>query len=230
VLKKYLFSLCLLTASQPAWSQIDEEQLGGWYTYQWTVNRTDSAIGFQGDMQLRYWDLAQDKEQRLVRGGITWQAKDSRIKYTLGAAHIVSGAFGKSNATTEETRLYQEALMPAKLGERGFITHRLRFEQRDLDGQELRTRLRYLIGYNHPLNQATLAKGAIYLTVSNEFFLNLERGIGRGRSVDYYDRNRFAVGLGYSLGDTERVQLSYMQQSLDEIDKGQLQLNLIQTF
>lgn len=223
--------LFILTAfAVPAQAQFDEDQLGGWYTYQWTVNRDDSTIGFQGDVQHRNWDLGGDMEQLLARGGVTWQPAGSSGKYTLGYAHIVSGAFGNSDARTKEHRLYQEALWPQRWGARGFVTHRLRFEQRDVQHQDVRTRLRYLLAYNRPLNQDTLGRGAIYLALSNELFLNGERGIGRGRQVDSFDRNRAALGLGYSVTDTNRVQLSYMHQRLDSAWKGQLQLNWIQTF
>ena len=179
-----------------ALAQFDEDQLGGWYTYQWTVNREASTIGFQGDLQHRNWDLAGDLEQLLVRGGITWQPAGSTIKYTLGHAHITSGAFGRSSATTKEQRFYQEVLLPQRWGARGFVTHRVGFEQRDVQNQDLRTRLRYLIGYNRPLNRDTLGRGAVYLAMSNEFFLNGERHISRGRQIDWFDRNRAAVGLG----------------------------------
>ena len=211
-------------------AQVDEDQVGGWYTLQLTVNRPGSTVGFQGDVQHRNWDLAGDMEQLLARGGVTWQPAGSTIKYTLGYAHIVSGAFGASSATTKERRLYQEALLPQRLGARGFVTHRLRFEQRDVQNQDLRTRLRYFIGYNRPFNQPTMGRGALYLALANELFLNLEQGTGRGRQVDWFDRNRASVGLGYSLSDTSRMQLGYMHQQLDTASKGQLQLNWIKTF
>lgn len=213
-----------------ALAQVDNNQLGGWYTWQWTVNRAGSTVGFQGDVQHRNWDIAGDLEQLLLRGGVTWQPAGSAVKYTLGVAHIESGVFGPSNATTKEQRLYQEALIPQRWGARGFVTHRFRYEQRDVDNQDLRTRLRYFIAYNRPLNRDMLGSGAIYLALANEIFINGERGIGRGREVDWFDRNRASAGLGYGISDTSRVQLSYMHQRLDESGKGQIQLNWIQTF
>ncbi|MES2607050.1 MAG: DUF2490 domain-containing protein, partial [Pseudomonadota bacterium] len=141
-----LLTLLVTATAEPALAQFDEDQLGGWYTYQATVNREGSTIGFQGDIQLRNWKVGSDMEQQLARGGVTWQPTGGTIKYTFGYAHVVSGAFGPSSATTKERRLYQEALMPQRLGERGFMTHRVRFEQRDVQNQDLRTRLRYFIG------------------------------------------------------------------------------------
>jgi hypothetical protein len=231
VMNRFAVVLIVLACTiQRAHAQFDEDQVGGWYTYQLTVNREGSTVGFQGDVQHRNWDLAGDMEQMLVRGGVTWQPAGGNIKYTVGYAHIVSGTFGPGDATTKERRLYQEALLPQRVGERGFMTHRVRFEQRDVQNQDLRTRLRYLIGYNRPFNQPTMGRGAVYLALANEFFLNLEQDIGRNRQVDYFDRNRASVALGYSVSDTSRVQFGYMHQQLDESSKGQIQLNWIQTF
>jgi hypothetical protein len=120
--------------------------------------------------------------------------------------------------------------MPQRWGTRGFVTHRVRFEQRDLDNQDLRTRVRYLLGYNRPFNQDSMGRGAVYLALANEVFVNLEQDIGRNRQVDHFDRNRASLGLGYSVSDTSRVQFGYMRQTLDETSKGQIQLNWIQTF
>jgi hypothetical protein len=222
----------ILGAITPAFAlaQVDEDQVGGWYAWQGTVNRANSTLGFQGDIQHRNWDLARDMEQLLARGGLTWQPTGSAVKYTLGYAHIVSGAFGASSATSKEHRLYQEALLPQRWGARGFVTHRVRFEQRDVQNLDFRTRLRYFIGYNRPLNADTLGRGALYLALANEVFFNGERGIGRGRSVSWFDRNRASAGFGYALGDTSRVQLSYMHQNLEHSEKGQIQLNWIQSF
>jgi len=91
-------------------------------------------------------------------------------------------------------------------------------------------RLRYLIGVNYPLNRDTLGKGAVYLAFTNELFVNGERGIGRGRRVDWFDRNRAYAGMGYAVSNTLRLQFGYLEQTLDSSRKSQLQLNIIQTF
>jgi len=228
VLLSGLFSFLLLPS--PALAQFDEDRTGAWYMYMWTKNPGANGLGLQGDIQHRNWDSGGDLEQLLVRGGLTWTPQGSPIKYTLGAAWVASGTYGRSAAKSHERRLYQEALLPHRLGAKTFLTHRLRFEQRDVDGQDLRTRLRYFVALNYPFNQATLGKGALYLSIYNELFVNLEQDIGRGRSVDYFDRNRAYAALGYSVSDTLRLQFGYMHQQLDGPGKGQLQFNLIHAF
>jgi hypothetical protein len=227
---RQLLAAVLLCTTVPALAQVDQGQDGAWYTYAWTQRFEDSSFGWQGDIQQRNWDLADDTDQLLIRSGATWTPADSKVRYTLGAAWVRSSAFGPSSADSEELRLYQEAFVPQTVGSRLFFSHRWRLEQRWLEGQDQRNRLRYSLGLNVPFNQGNLNQGAIYLSLYNELFLNLERGIGNQRKVDYYDRNRAYAALGYSLSDSSRLQFGYMWQETENWGKGQLQLSLFQNF
>ena len=218
------------SASPAVLAQVDEDETGAWYMYLWNTSLENSNFGFQGDIQHRNWDLGGDLEQLLIRGGATWSPEDSNVTYTLGLAHITSGAYGRSDSKSRERRLYQEALVPQVLGSRLFLTHRFRFEQRDVDDQDFRTRFRYFVALNYPLNQDTLGQGAIYLSLYNELFVNLEQDIGNNRQVDYFDRNRTYAALGYSLSDSIRLQFGYKHQETDNLGKGQLQFNLFHRF
>jgi hypothetical protein len=218
------------TVSPAVSAQVDEDETGAWYMYLWNTSLENSNFGFQGDIQHRNWDLGGDLEQLLVRGGATWSPEDSNVTYTLGLAHITSGAYGRSDNKSRDRRLYQEALVPQLLGSKVFLTHRFRFEQRDVDDQDFRTRFRYFVALNYPFNQDTLGQGAIYLSLYNELFVNLEQDIGNNRQVDYFDRNRTYAALGYSLTDSIRLQFGYMHQETDNLGKGQLQFNLFHRF
>jgi hypothetical protein len=227
---KGLVGLVLLLAAHAAAAQVDEDQTGAWYMYFWNTTLENSRFGFQGDVQHRNWDIGGDLEQLLIRGGGTWQPEGSRNRYTLGYAHITSGVFGASGAKSREDRLYQEALIPQTLGRKVYLTHRFRLEQRWVDNQDFRNRARYFFGLNYPFNQDTLGRGAIYLAFYNELFVNLERDIGEGRRVDYFDRNRLYLAAGWSATDRMRLQFGYMHQQTDSIGKGQLQIGLFHTF
>lgn len=211
-------------------AQIDEDQTGAWYMYLWNTTLEDSQFGFQGDIQHRNWDLGGDLEQLLIRGGITWSPEASNTKYTFGYAHITTGTFGSSRNTTKENRIYQEALVPQRIGEKLFVSHRFRLEQRWVENQDTRNRFRYFLNLNYPLNRSDLNKGSIYVSFYNEIFVNLERDIGSNRNVDEFDRNRAYLALGYSLTDRARLQFGYMQQKTRNENKGQLQFNLFHTF
>lgn len=227
----HLFTLlfCIIY-SFSASAQIDEDETGGWYMYFWNTNFKESNFGLQGDVQYRNWNLMGDLEQLLLRGGVTYSPTGENVKFTLGYGHITSGAFGDNNATSAESRIYQEALLPQNIGSRFFLTHRFRYEQRWVEDQDFRTRYRYNLFLNIPLNQKNLGKDAFYLALYNELFINGERQIGNGNRVEFFDRNRFYSALGYAISDQLRVQLGYMEQTTNTLSKGQIQVSLHHSF
>lgn len=229
--KNHLFILIIsILFTIPINAQINEDKTGAWYMYFWTTQLKESRIGFQGDIQYRNWNLMGDLEQLLLRGGITYSPENANIRLTAGYAHITSGTYGDSGVTTTESRVYQEALLPHRLSDRFQFTHRFRYEQRWVENQDFRTRFRYNLFLNIPLNQTTLNKNAVYIAFYNEIFINGEREIGNNRRVEIFDRNRFYAGIGYGLTDKLRLQAGYMQQSTDLWSKGQLQLSLHHTW
>lgn len=225
--KLILFSLIFSFFSLPALTQtIDEDQAGAWYMYFFTKRFKDSQFGIQGDYQFRYWNLGGDLEQLLLRTGLTYQPKNTNVTLTAGYGFIASGQFGESTAKINESRTYLEALMPQKVGERFLFTHRFRYEQRWVENQDFRTRYRYALFLNIPLNGQELKKNVVYVALYNELFINGQKEIGSGNTVQFFDRNRFYTGLGYGLRDNMRIQLGWMEQSTDVLSKGQLQLGL----
>ncbi|HSG88783.1 MAG TPA: DUF2490 domain-containing protein [Pseudomonadales bacterium] len=231
-MKHLLPLLITLLCCMPKWAfaQVDEDQLGAWYMYFWNTRFDDSRWGLQGDVQDRNWDGLGDLEQLLIRGGLTWTPEAADLTLTFGYANITSGEFGDSDATSTEHRVYQEALIPQRLGERVHLRHRFRLEQRWVEDQSFRNRFRYALFMDIPLNQTTMGRGAWYLAFYDELFVNLEHDIGGGREVDSFDRNRAYGALGYALRDRLRVQFGYMQQTTDDVDKGQVQLSLHHSF
>lgn len=221
------FSIFLTSVSS---AQVKDTQVGAWYMYFWNTGFGESEFGLQGDVQYRNWNLGGDLEQLLLRGGLTWTPKNTKVKFTLGYGHITSGVPGESTATSIEHRIYQEALLPQQVAKRIFLTHRFRFEQRWVETQDFRSRVRYNIFLNLPLNQPTLNKNALYLAFYNEIFINTQKNIGAGREVALFDRNRLYTALGYAFKDNLKLQLGYMEQTTNSLSKGQIQLSLHQSF
>ena len=170
------------------------------------------------DVQYRTWDGSGDLEQ-LLSGGITYRP-DALPASTRWGLPIHPGQFGDSKQTRTENRTYQEAVIPQRVGQKGFLKHRFRFEQRWVNGQDFRTRLRYALFANVPLNRPDLGPGAFYLALYNEIFINGERDIGGGAEVDFYDRNRLYGALGYKFSNTGQIQVGYMQQHTNVVNKG----------
>ncbi|MBL4669721.1 MAG: DUF2490 domain-containing protein [Flavobacteriales bacterium] len=211
-------------------AQIDENKIGGWYMYFFNTTFKESPWGIQGDVQYRNWNHGGDLEQLLLRGGLTYKPKKANIKFTLGYGNITTGAYGSDNSTKAESRIYQEALFPVKFGNRIYTNHRFRYEQRFSDNQDMRTRYRYNLFVNLTLNKAAMEKGTIYLALYNEVFINGERNIGNGNTVEIFDRNRFYSALGYKMSNRLKVQLGIMRQVTNSWGKNQLQISLHQKF
>lgn len=198
--------------------------------YFWNTTIKEGPFGFQGDIQHRNWNIIGDLEQLLLRGGATYVPSNSNVKFTLGYAFIATGEFGDGTSTVNESRIYQEALLSQKVGGITYITHRFRYEQRFVQNQDFRTRYRYNLFINVPLNSKTLDKGAVYIAFYNELFINGERDIGNGLTVEIFDRNRTYGALGYSIKSNLRTQLGLMRQATNNIAKNQLQFSLHHNF
>lgn len=223
--RKFILALIILF-NLPLYSQIDEDKTGSWYMYFFNAKFGESNFGVQGDIQYRNWNLAGDLEQLLLRGGLNFQPENSNARFTLGYGNITTGEMGESTESVMENRIYQEALLPHKPLTRVYLTHRFRYEQRFVENQDFRTRYRYTLFMNIPLNTPEIGKEAIYLAFYNELFINGQRDIGDNREVEIFDRNRTYFGIGYGIADKMRIQAGWMKQVTDNWGKGQLQLSL----
>ena len=233
IMKKRLYTailLLFLLAPQKGNSQINQDQVGAWYMYFFNTTFKESPWGFQGDIQYRNWNLGGDLEQLLLRGGLTYTPKNANVKFTLGYGNVTTGAFGADKLTTTESRVYQEALFPVNFGKRFFTNHRFRYEQRFVQNQDFRTRYRYNFFLNIALNKPDMEAKTIYLALYNEIFINGQRNIGDGNTVEIFDRNRFYVATGYVIKKGFKVQLGIMNQTTNNWGKSQLQLSLHHSF
>lgn len=223
---KYLLTILTVFTLSVSNGQVNDSQTGAWYMYFWSTKFKESGFGMQGDIQLRKWNIFGDLEQLLIRGGLTYSPKNANVKFTLGYGDITSGTFGEANSTSRESRVYQEVLLPHSVGERFHLKHRFRYEQRFVESQDFRTRYRYAFFMNVPFNKTKVEKGAFYLALYDEIFVNGQRDIGLGNTVQVFDRNRAYAGIGYSITNNMAVQIGYMQQTTNSWDKGQLQFSL----
>lgn len=210
-------------------AQINQDAMGAWYMYFFNTTFNESPWGVQGDIQYRNWNLAGDLEQLLLRGGITYQPKMAEVKLTLGYGNITTGTYGPETSKNSESRIYQEVLFPVKFGTRLHTNHRFRYEQRFPESQAFRTRYRYNVFINIPLNKPTMDSKTVYLSLYNEIFINGQRNVGDGNFVEVFDRNRLYVALGYLIKKGLKVQMGFMNQTTDTWRKNQLQFSFHQT-
>lgn len=230
-MKKYIISfIVIFCCFYETSAQIDQSKTGAWYMYFYKHQFKNSQFGIQGDLQYRNWNTIGDLEQLLIRSGLTFTPKTANVLLTLGYANITTGQFGDSDATVSESRIYQEAFIPQKLGNRLYLAHRFRYEQRFVENQDFRTRYRYNLFLNIPLNQKALIDKTFYLALYNELFINGQTEIGDNNTVELFDRNRTYLGLGYVVKPSMKFQFGWMNQKTVNWGKGQLQLSFHHTF
>lgn len=215
-------SFVLLFFSLVSQSQVNQDEIGAWYVFSFSDNFREGPFGCQGDIQYRNWNQLGDLEQMLLRGGFCYSITKTKTKFTLGCAHITTGAYGDDNTTFSEFRIYQEILQPQTIASRIYTLHRLRSEQRFVQNNDFRTRYRYAVLMNIPFNKKTMEKDAVYLSLYDEVFINGELEIGGGKTVKWFDRNRVSAAIGYQLTGKARLQAGMLLQTTT-INKFQLQ-------
>lgn len=224
-LKTILATALIFLSTSSSKAQINERKLGAWYIYFFDATIKKSDFGVHAELQYRNWNVVGDLEQLLTRTGVTYKPKKADILFTLGYGNIVTGTYGSDQSKTMENRIYQEALFPVKLATRIYTNHRFRYEQRFVENQDFRTRYRYNLFVNIPLNNKTLEAKTVYLGLYNEIFINGQRDIGNGNTVEIFDRNRLYFSLGYVIKKEFRIQLGWMRQTTDNWSKNQMQLS-----
>jgi len=211
-----LFLLPLFTL--PLQAQIDEDQLGAWYSWFYNRNIQDTPWATQMIIQQRYYDITSDLQQRLVLGLVSYKPKDHPIRYGAGYYHLRHGTFGPSTVTRDEHIIFQQGIVSKKLGEKNFMTYRLRLEEHLPENRDNFRRLRAFVTINRPLNQSTLDQGAVYLSLYDEYFVDLD-------NVNYALNHAYA-GLGWKMTDHTSWQVGIMRQTTKTYAKNQLMFNL----
>ena len=101
---------------------------------------------------------------------------------------------------------------------------------RYIEDQDFRTRYRYAIFLNVPLNRPLIEPKTFYLSLYDEVFINGQRRIGKGKTVSFFDHNRLYGALGYVFRKGFKMQFGMMRLTSNKFGKNQLQLSLHHTF
>lgn len=217
-LRKFLLIPILALLTPTAFAQIDEDQLGGWYSWFYNRNIDGTPWATQMIIQRRNWDVQGDLQQRLILGQVSIKPEGHPLRYGVGYYHLRHGTFGPSSVTRDEHILFQQGIYSTKLGIRNYFTGRIRLEEHWPDGREDFRRLRTFLSLNRPLNQDSLDRGAVYLSFYDEYFADLEN--------IHYALNRVYAGIGWKVTDHTSWQIGIMRQSTRSYGKNQLMVNL----
>ena len=205
------FLLYILFALSSINSALAQEPQG-WLIYFGTSQIGDSKFSIHHELQLRDHKIIGDHNQTLIRVGGQYQFRPY-FQGTLGYGFIHTESEGLPNNPFTEHRIYQEGTFSHGLSLIKF-RHRLRLEERFIEGKDFRGRFRYCLFADVPFTDKGLSKNGIYGAFYDELFLN----ISDDKSLDAFDRNRLYGGVGFKFTNNLGVQLGYMRQKVNNIN------------
>jgi hypothetical protein len=196
-----------------------KSNFGNWFIYVGN-QKINTNWNWHNEVQYRNYNFAGDLEQLLLRTGIGYNLSENNNNLLIGYAFIhsepyISGTNQKSEI--DEHRIFQQFITRQKFG-RFYLQHRYRLEERFIN-DVFRTRFRYLLSLNVPVNKPEMVKGAVYVSGYNEVFI-------RNRSPKF-DRNRVYGAVGYNITKHIRAELGAMTQLLENTNRSQLQIVLL---
>ncbi|MBD1432328.1 DUF2490 domain-containing protein [Sphingobacterium sp. DN00404] len=180
----------------------------GWLMYFGQTKIKETKFAIHHELQLRDHQLMGDHNQTLLRVGLQYRVKPYLLT-TMGYGFIYSELPGSPNEPFHENRIYQEALFSHHLM-RSNIRHRIRLEERFVENKDFSGRFRYCLFADIPFTQYGMGAKGWYAALYNEIFLNLSDD----GTMDFFDRNRAYLGIGYRISDAVGVQMGYMYQNI----------------
>ncbi len=189
---------------------------GNWLIYIGD-KKIDTTWNWHHEVQYRNFNFLGDTEQLLLRTGVGYNLSENNNNLLLGYGFIYSEPYVGNTADKtnfNEHRIYQQFITRQAFG-RISLQHRYRFEQRFLL-DDFRLRLRYFLSANVALNNKQMQDKTLYFSAYNEVFLNTEG--------NYFDRNRLFGGLGYRFSKNFRAEIGFMNQTLQNDSRNQLNI------
>jgi hypothetical protein len=186
-----------------------------WFAYS-NQTRFSNKWGGWLDLHLRTKeDFVNDLSQSIVRIGLTYYVNDI-TKLTAGYAWVnhFPGDNHKEISQTEH-RPWQQIQWHTKYGKKRmmqWVRLEERFRRKILDdstlanGYNFNYRVRYNFSYDVPLNKKGIIPGAVSFIFNDEVHINFGKQIVN----NYFDQNRFFVGLKYQTNLNDNLQVGYM--------------------
>ena len=214
-MKKIVLGFLLLCVLGVSAQENGEDKLGAWYMY-FGMNRVSDRLSIHTEAQFRFWEVASNFNQLLLRTGLNYHISDEAIA-TLGYAYIgtdVSFEEFPGEEDLKEHRIFQQFILKNEVWKLLF-EHRYRFEQRFIDfgdSNDTRYRARYRLQLTLPITEL------LFINVYNEIFLNLQGNV--------FDQNRLYAALGFKFSPVTSIQVGYLKNHFPTAHYDRLQLGL----
>ena len=177
--------------------------------------RFSNKWGIWADFHLRTKDdFTNNFSQAIIRLGLTYYLNDN-TKLTLGYGNIfIFPGDNHSGVTRHEHRPWQQIQWHTKYGRTRmmqWIRLEERYRQKILNdstlaqGYNFNWRLRYNIWYEIPLLKDGAAPASVSFIANDELHINF----GKEIVYNYFDQNRFFLGIKYQLNRNSNLQAGY---------------------
>ena len=212
-MKRSVLVILLLSALFTSAQENGEDRLGAWYMY-FGMNQVSDRLSIHTEAQFRYYEIASNFNQLLLRTGLNYHISDEAIA-TFGYAYIATDVSFEEFPGEEdlsEHRIFQQFILRNEVRKLLF-EHRYRFEQRFIDfgdTNDTRFRARYRLQLTLPLTQL------LFINVYNEIFLNLQDNV--------FDQNRLYAAFGFKLTPATSIQVGYLKNHFPSAHYDRLQL------
>jgi hypothetical protein len=186
-----------------------------WFGY-FNQTRLSNNWGLWSDLHLRTKeDFVNDFSQGILRLGLTYYIRNT-TKLTAGYAYVHHfPAEGHKEIAQPEHRPWQQVQWHTVYGKKKMMQwFRLeeRYRRKILDdstltnGHSFNFRLRYNFFYDIPLSSEGIRPRKFSVVVNDEVHINFGRQIVN----NYFDQNRFFLGLKYQVSEHDNLQIGYM--------------------
>jgi opacity protein-like surface antigen len=195
----------------------------GWYNYFGTF-KVSSKLGIHTEYQWRRNYVISEWQQSLFRVGLNYNV-NQRVLLRIGYGLIETFPYGEIpinvlNRNFTEHRFFEMLQMSHKEGTIDF-SHRFMLEQRFVgrysslnikkeDEFPLLNRIRYMVKLQVPLKSKDIKDNTPYFAFYNEIFI----GFGQNVTANIFDQNRIGVLLGYRFNKNIRIEVGYLNQTL----------------
>lgn len=191
-----------------------------WFVYNGDHPFAKSKWGAHLEGHYRRSDLGLKWQQLLLRSGVNYQLTKN-VQLSGGYTFLQTRPWGTIPlpGTTHEHRAYEQITYNRRTWKLDFA-HRVRLEQRwmgvlgarrngpaEIDFFRYQNRIRYQARTNIPLK---LGDGKNYVGISDEVFFNFGKNVDR----NMFDQNRAYVALGRDVGHQTRLEVGFMEQTL----------------
>lgn len=218
-MKKNILLICsFLTA---AFTYAGNTPTGFWYMYFGSASIKNTKWKAAYDVQYRNHNFIGDLNQLLIRGSAQYTVAPN-LTFALGYAFVQTEKINDPDLPFTENRIFQDVLTQQSIGN-SVLKHRFRLEQRFIEQQDYKSRIRYQLGLDIPVYTNTEKKQSAYAAFYNEVFMNLDE---KSRKTNAFDRNRLYLGAGFKFNQQLGIQVGWMNQMLQKDAHQQIMLSI----